>query len=202
MKLRLRTRLGIPTRTKVDWEEAALDAIAAGGLAAVSIPELARSMGVTKGSFYWHFSALEDLVIHAVKRWEDEDKATLDRIRAITDAGARLRRLFTDAMNAKRGASLLHALSLSPPARASAALRRVSQRRLQFLIDAYRELGLSEREAQRRALLTYTAYVGAVHLRAGDSPWLKTTRAVDEYVDYAGQVLIGTSPSPSAPTTP
>ena len=44
MTKKAHTRLGVPTRTVEDWEEAALDVIAARGIAAVSIPELARTL--------------------------------------------------------------------------------------------------------------------------------------------------------------
>ena len=38
-----------------DWAQAALDLIAEQGVAAVAVEPLARRLGVTKGSFYWHF---------------------------------------------------------------------------------------------------------------------------------------------------
>src|SRR3546814_18257468 len=38
-----------------DWAQAALDLIAEHGVAAVAVEPLARRLGVTKGSFYWHF---------------------------------------------------------------------------------------------------------------------------------------------------
>src|SRR4051794_41398282 len=46
-----------PDRTldRERWEAAALDAFEAGGLRAVAVEPLARALGVTKGSFYWHF---------------------------------------------------------------------------------------------------------------------------------------------------
>ena len=52
------------TLTAANWAEAALDAIAENGIEAVAVEPLARRLGVTKGSFYWHFThreALQDL---------------------------------------------------------------------------------------------------------------------------------------------
>lgn len=40
-----------------DWAQAALDLIAEQGVGAVAVEPLARRLGVTKGSFYWHFLA-------------------------------------------------------------------------------------------------------------------------------------------------
>ncbi|MGZ7037741.1 MAG: TetR/AcrR family transcriptional regulator [Thermoanaerobaculia bacterium] len=190
MKKPLRTRRGVPTRTADDWEEAALDVIAARGIAALSIPELARTLEVTKGSFYWHFSGLDDLVTLSVKRWESNDKATLDRIRGIEDPSARLRALFTEAMASERAHGLYIALSLSSSPLVSACLRRVNERRLLLLTDSYRELGMAKEAARQQALLTYSAYIGGVHLRRSDAPWLRDPSDVRAYVEHAARALV------------
>ena len=52
------------------WGEAALEALAAGGLEAVAVEPLARRLGVTKGSFYWHFPSREALLREALALWE------------------------------------------------------------------------------------------------------------------------------------
>src|SRR3954447_26624309 len=56
--------------TAEDWELAALEAIREGGLAAVAVEPLARRLGVTKGSFYWHFKDRAALLDAAIHRWE------------------------------------------------------------------------------------------------------------------------------------
>ena len=53
-----------------DWAQAALDLIAEQGVAAVAVEPLARRLGVTKGSFYWHFPSREALLKAALERWE------------------------------------------------------------------------------------------------------------------------------------
>ena len=40
-----------------DWASEALEQIAEQGVASVAVELLARRLGVTKGSFYWHFLA-------------------------------------------------------------------------------------------------------------------------------------------------
>jgi AcrR family transcriptional regulator len=42
-------------RSREDWIRAAGRRLAQGGAAAVAVEALARDLGVTKGSFYWHF---------------------------------------------------------------------------------------------------------------------------------------------------
>src|SRR4029450_2004551 len=65
METRARTRL-----SRQDWADAALEAIAEGGLAAVAVVPLAERLGATKGSFYWHFPSREALIEAALAAWE------------------------------------------------------------------------------------------------------------------------------------
>ena len=73
------TRLNAET-----WERAALEAIAELGLPGVAVEPLAKKLGVTKGSFYWHFADREALLHAALKRWEkrstDDVIAWLEKI--------------------------------------------------------------------------------------------------------------------------
>lgn len=185
-----RTRLGVPTRTAADWEEAALDVIAARGIAALSIPELARTLEVTKGSFYWHFSGLDDLIVRAVRRWDALDKETLDQIGQVRDPVVRLRTLFGEAMSAQRAQALYISLAVSPVPGIAMALRKVSSRRLKLLAGSYREIGMTDDAARQQALLAYSAYIGGVHLRSIDALWLRDAGDVNAYVEHAALVLI------------
>lgn len=185
-----KTRGGLPTRTAEDWEEAALDTIASGGLGALSIPELARTLGVTKGSFYWHFATLADLVTASVKRWEENDRAALEKIREIGDPAARLPALFAQAMKAERAHSLFLTLSVSPAPEVAAVLQRVSDRRIRLLVESYEGLGLSRQRSRQQALLTYSAYIGGLHLRKSDSQWLRSNDDVKAYLRHATRLLI------------
>lgn len=44
-----------------DWLEAARNAFISGGIGSVKVEPLAASLGVTAGSFYWHFENRESL---------------------------------------------------------------------------------------------------------------------------------------------
>jgi AcrR family transcriptional regulator len=55
-----------------DWMKAARLALLRGGVEAVRVELLARELGVTKGSFYWHFRDREELLDALVREWETE----------------------------------------------------------------------------------------------------------------------------------
>ena len=158
-----------PERTRLsaeDWEDAALNLIAEQGVGALAVEALARQLGVTKGSFYWHFRTREALLQAALERWEQYgEREIIGQIEAIPDPRERLPELFRRVAHELHPhrvyAALLKALDhpLVVP-----VMARVSQRRTDFLHTAYTEAGMEAGEALNRARLTYAAYVGFLQL--------------------------------------
>jgi AcrR family transcriptional regulator len=177
-------------RTVTDWQEAALSAIAAHGVASLSIPALARSLGVTKGSFYWHFRSLKELIDSSLERWEEMDRAMLEQVRQISDVRARLEALFVQSMERREAHALYLALSATASPEAVALIRRISERRLRFLVESYREAGLPHKEARQQAILAYSAYIGALHLRQQRATGLSAKKDLAAYVEHAVKTLI------------
>ena len=69
--VKLTRRRGQPSRADASqWVLAAMDILAAHGVNALRVEQLAKSLGVTKGSFYWHFrdrDAFLARIIHTVE---------------------------------------------------------------------------------------------------------------------------------------
>jgi len=55
-----------------DWVLAALAAMAEGGVEAVKVERLARTLGVSKGSFYWHFKDRPALLSAVLDLWDGD----------------------------------------------------------------------------------------------------------------------------------
>ncbi|MFA9270109.1 MAG: TetR/AcrR family transcriptional regulator, partial [Baekduiaceae bacterium] len=53
------SKASTPRLSVDDWVACALEVLADEGVAGIKIPTLCKRLGVTKGSFYWHFSDLE-----------------------------------------------------------------------------------------------------------------------------------------------
>lgn len=53
------TRDGKTLLTRDDWTCAALDAIAAGGIASVAVDRLATTLQASRGSFYWRCELID-----------------------------------------------------------------------------------------------------------------------------------------------
>jgi AcrR family transcriptional regulator len=159
-------RLGEPTLTAADWAEAALQLIAEKGVAGLRVDALARRLGVTKGSFYWHFAGRAELLAAALSRWEQRTTAeTIKGLSAVTDPRQRLTLMLDAASQPPRAHSLYAALgeaALEPAVQQ--ALKRVAFARIRYLESCYRELGLPQGEAESKALFAYAAYRGLLQL--------------------------------------
>ncbi|MFT5488006.1 MAG: AcrR family transcriptional regulator, partial [Alphaproteobacteria bacterium] len=55
--------------TRDDWISGAWDMLGENGLDGVRVEPLARRLGVTKGSFYWHFKGRQQLIEALLDRW-------------------------------------------------------------------------------------------------------------------------------------
>jgi AcrR family transcriptional regulator len=69
-----------------DWIRAAIARLAKQGVQEVRVEVLARDLGATKGSFYWHFRDRAELLEKILAQWEKSELAWLGG--DSTDAGA------------------------------------------------------------------------------------------------------------------
>lgn len=176
-----------------DWERGALEMIAEEGVAALAVEALARRLGVTKGSFYWHFRNREALLQAALTRWEADDTQELQgHIGAAGGQprerlGALFRWVSGEAQAHRIYAALLQALDhpLVQP-----LMTRVSQRRMELLELAFRQAGLDRDAAHHRARLTYAAYVGFLQLNLTLGLPHLSHEQYDAYVEHLIEVLV------------
>jgi AcrR family transcriptional regulator len=153
--------------SREDWVTVAVSALYAGGLAAVAVEPLAARLGATKGSFYWHFRDREELVAAALAQWEHEgtDEVTA-ALSAAPDPAQRLRMLAESTL-AEQTRPDLSVVLLADAAHplVAAALERVTRRRMDYLTEQFRALGIGDEEARARSLLAYSAFLGLSQLR-------------------------------------
>lgn len=174
-----------------DWAEAALQQIAEQGVASVAVEPLARHLGVTKGSFYWHFPSREALLVAALERWERDEQQSFGELEAVEDPRERLRALFTMVAREYKAhvvySELLRAMDhpvVQP------VIGRVSERRLEYLAAAFRQAGLPPAAAGHRARLAYAAYVGFLQLNLQLRQTRLQQEEFDDYVEHMMATLI------------
>ena len=160
------------TRTpRSRWIEEGLRALAAGGPDAVRIEPLARALGVTRGGFYWHFEDRRALLEEILDAWErvgvDE---VIERVEGEGgDARARLRRL--SAFAGSSDEPLRTDLAVRDWARREPAvadrLRRVDNRRMDYLRTLFGALSPDPDEVEARCMVFYSLWIGS-HFIAAD----------------------------------
>lgn len=154
------------------WLDAGLAALAAGGPDAIRVESLARTLGVTKGGFYWHFadrSAFLDRMLH---RWEQ--RAVGDVIAELeshdTAPDDRLRELFGIAAAAIGAGGMDVELAIRDWGRRDPTvlerLARVDARRMTYMRDLFQRLTEDPLDAEARSLTAYALYVGTHFLAA------------------------------------
>lgn len=174
------------------WEEAALAALETQGLAGVAVEPLARALGVTKGSFYWHFADRAALLRAALARWEERaTESVIAWLATVDDPRERLVRLITRVSLSDRTWRIHVALgsAIAEPA-VALALARVSRRRIGYLEECYAKLGNKPRAARRAALLAYASYLGLTRLRLEAPRELPEGASMRAYTEHIVAALV------------
>ncbi|NNC23322.1 TetR/AcrR family transcriptional regulator [Salinisphaera sp. USBA-960] len=190
------------TLSAEDWALAALDEMADHGVDAVAVEALARRLGVTKGSFYWHFANREELISAALVAWERrETDVLLERAAAEANPANRIRRLISEVNASRRASRLYLALSTATrPTLVRECVKRVADRRFEFLRTCYLALEHDEQAAHDWALMTFSVFLGSLQARH-DLPdqWPPAnSEDFDRYVGFLTDQLV---PVPADTTT-
>lgn len=155
---------GSANRAKVarrDWIEAAYQELARAGERGVSINALAARLGVTKGSFYWHFKDRGELMRALLERWAHErtDEMLTLALGSTTDPLERLRRIQALGREVAPIDRAMRLWARHAP-EADEAVRHSDRALLGHIAACLRELGFAPDEARLRALLMLRAWVG------------------------------------------
>ena len=163
-----------PTRTpRSTWIEEGLRALAAGGPDAVRIEPLAQALGVTRGGFYWHFDDRRALLEEMLDTWE---RASTDEVverveRKGGDARTKLRRAgaltFSDWLLPIDLA--VRDWSRREPAVAE-RLRRVDNRRMDYLRSLFGAFCPDQDEVEARSMLAFSLLIGNHFMAADHGP--------------------------------
>jgi AcrR family transcriptional regulator len=177
-------RAGKTLLTRQDWTNAALDALAEHGVAGVAVDRLARELGVTRGSFYWHFSDRRELIDAALEQWEREYTTDLlPEVEAVEDPVDRLRFVFREVYERPVDRIEMALAVAADDPLVAPVVARVTRTRRKLLRRIFTGLGLSEEEAFDRAWLAYAFYTGHHQLGRNDEIRVERPNHLDRIVD-------------------
>ena len=144
-----------------DWLDQGLKALAESGFTALKAEPLAKAMGVSRGSFYWHFADINAFHAAILARWRE---VAAEQIIANVEAAAKdedplallLRRVFSERLTLEK--AVRSWANVDPAARA--AVQAIDQRRLGYVESLLKQSGLSDAVARDRAQILYWTFLG------------------------------------------
>jgi len=156
------------------WIEAGFDALAENGVEAIRVERLAKRMGVTKGSFYWHFKDRQSLLEAMLQSWRQ--RATLGIIHRLESSNespeTRLKHLIaltrSHQAHPNRGADLEMAIRMwaKQDEQAASCIGEIDRLRLNYIQGLLTATRLfSPPDAKSRAVLIYAYMQGLASIR-------------------------------------
>ncbi|MBN8649564.1 MAG: TetR/AcrR family transcriptional regulator [Caulobacterales bacterium] len=162
--------------SKIDWIKAGFRALCNGGVGAIRIEPIARQIGTTKGSFYWHFKDLAALKIAMLEFYTQKGtQDIIDTANMRTTPNEALMFVVKSALNPPEDdvGSVMAEAAIREWARfddyARQNINKIDEMRTNFLHQNIIELGYENAEAKARAQILYSAYIGFIQLRATSS---------------------------------
>jgi len=174
--------------SREEWLTRALEILAEKHNALLNIDALVKRMGVTKGSFYWHFKDRDDFLSQLLDYWvyEFNEKVPKELNKAVgdQDAKTRLRFLLTYLVehDCSRYDMVVRSWAAQDP-KVGKVLIKIDKLRFKFVQTLFNEMGFSETDARIRARI----FVTYMSLRAG--LFVKTSKreelaAIDTQIEF------------------
>jgi len=162
-------RNGQETKTGADrlapdaWIDAAYARFREGGVNKVRVEPLAKDLGITRGSFYWHFKDRAALLRAVLTRWREEEteRVIADNEAAGGDANTRLLRLLytCSADDGRLEIGMRDWASQNKDAQDE--LRLIDIRRVQYMTALAEEAGVRSDKAKARCRVAYLTWLGS-----------------------------------------
>ena len=144
-----------------DWLDQGLKTLARDGFTALKAEPLAKAIGVSRGSFYWHFADIGAYHAAILKHWRE---VAAEQIIANLEASANddnplallLRQAFGARLTLEKAVRTW--ATLDPSARR--AVQAIDRRRLSYVERLLKRSGVAPDVARARAQIFYWAFLG------------------------------------------
>lgn len=170
-----------------DWLDQGLETLAQSGFTALKAEPLAKAMGVSRGSFYWHFADVGAFHTALLKRWRDTStEQIIANLEQVADRKDPMRVLLRAAFSGRQPAEQAIRTWATVDAAARNAVLAVDKRRLSYIEGLLTTAGYSPVVAQARAQILYWTFLGYT---LSDRPLPKPRQAeiLDELILFASR---------------
>lgn len=168
-----------------DWIQAGYTILAEEGIKALKIDRLCSHLGVTKGSFYWHFSDMPGYRAALIEAWgelRDNDRRNFGALAGVPPR-ERLSRMMSSLVSARHW-TLERAMRewARTDDAVARSVRAADQRVLEAVRQAFLDHGFDADDADLRANATFAAGIGFLHL-AGPTPGVQAAARHERFLD-------------------
>jgi AcrR family transcriptional regulator len=180
-----------------DWIRAALTTLSKDGVDAVRVEVLARNLGVSKGSFYWHFRDRRDLLESTLAQWEQGELGSLDLDAETVSAATRWARIVQVAADPSR--IQLEAAVRAWARRDEQVARRVTALELKkatVIANILQDVGFTRPAAQAWSEVALLLCLGWMDRATRDKQFQAAGRGLGDFLSE--MVLAASSRLPSA----
>jgi AcrR family transcriptional regulator len=168
-----------------DWLDQGLKTLAQNGFTALKAEPLAKAMGVSRGSFYWHFADIAAFHAAILKHWRE---VAAEQVIAGLETAARdgnpLALLLRGAFGSKQALERAVRTWAAIDPKARAAVQAIDRRRVDYVDHMLRQAGLEADVARARAQILYWAFLGYA-LSDQPLPQAKQQAVLDELLRMA-----------------
>jgi AcrR family transcriptional regulator len=164
-----------------DWIQAAFVRLSNEGIESIRIELLARDLGVSKGSFYWHFQDRDELLARLLERWESDEMEWLNATVVTPRAAARWARFVEHC--ADRSLARMESALRSWARRDERVASRISlieKRRAQHIASVLRDIGFTPALADSWAQIALLVYLGWLDRATRDQDFQANGRSLSE----------------------
>ena len=150
---------------KSDWLEFGLKRLVNSGPEALKAEPMAKAMGVSRGSFYWHFKDIVSFRAGVLALWRE--KATQQIIDSVEDEqGAE------ESLHKLLGIAFTSELDLERSIRAwamqaqdvAAIVEQIDAERVEYIERLLIKIGCEPEDARTRAIFLYWAFLGQISM--------------------------------------
>jgi AcrR family transcriptional regulator len=185
----------VPSLQPDDWIRAAFARLSAQGVESVRVEILARDLGATKGSFYWHFKDREDLLSRMLLQWEEEETRWLEEAREANSGAAARWAVFVERSANPDRARL--EVSFRAWARRDECIAghiaTIEAKRRAHIASVLRDVGFTPSSAERWSEVALLVYLGWMDRATRDPGFQLTGRGLGEFL--SDLILAASSPA-------
>jgi AcrR family transcriptional regulator len=164
-----------------DWVRAAFARLSTEGIESVRVELLARDLGVSKGSFYWHFQDREELLGKMLDRWESDETEWLGATVVTPRAAARWAHFIEHCADPAR-ARLEAALRAwaRRDERVASRISSIEKKRSKHIASVLRDIGFAPDLAESWAEIALLVYLGWLDRATRDLEFQVSGRSLSE----------------------